>query len=400
MEFRYLTKAGIIIIMATVCAAGMSCHRGASCVPRSARHWNADRQSGELTDGDGSGPTVQTLLTFEDKWVLAGPVRWNPCDHTISISIGQRPRQGGGFPRVRMECLFDLVTGEWRELIPSLSYFVPPHFTPNGRALVLLLAESSYPIVRYDVASEIHEELYRPPAGWFPGGAKLSPDGDTLAVELYTREPQQHQLCLVPVGEANGTAVVVPLDASENMPISGISWSPDSRLLLCRYYDRGKRRKVFGFITAPSLEISSRVTPGPLYTYTPWGCWAPDSTQIVCFQWNQDQPEIAIDIVAARRGATRRLLSMRDVWLDPTAGCIWSPAGAWIAFVTYEQPGGAARQYSLYLTSATEGTAVRVLGPTVDQLQYLSWAPDGEKLAFIQNNSIKLLELSSAESTE
>ena len=119
--------------------------------------------------------------------------------------------------------------------------------------------------------------------------------------------------------------------------------------------------------------------------------WSPDGTKIAFLATSPPAGTSSLWVVDADGGGLRQLTTF---WTqDPR----WSPDGSVIAFAGRE---GAAVQEALHVgIVGASGSGVRWLTPTPAASDHLhsesapSWSPDGKALAFVQGNTLVLIEV-------
>ncbi len=326
--------------------------------------------------------------------VIAGRLRWSPDGRQLVFTCYKQREEGKPFPRRGRAYAADVYPGEISPIGCSWSYFVAPHFAPDGESVVFLPCHPGSSVVLQNVASGATHVIQEATHEWDITGARLSPDGEYLAL-TESRNGDSESMSRRIIAANIQTGQVTELWGGRNQYIAQYLWAPDSRSLMWKGRNLGDtdleaRGSRFFMVTLPGFELTEIATPEPDFTVSD-GCWSPDSRQIVGFSLEQGQ--VGIYVITVATGKTERIVSMSGSSVDFVAGCAWSPDGRWIAFGTWvEEPRGVlVRQ--VYFVSPQGGQPILVLDPTSDEISSLSWSPSGDSLALVGANAIEISKL-------
>jgi hypothetical protein len=193
------------------------------------------------------------------------------------------------------------------------------------------------------------------------------------------------------------------------------AWSPDGRLAYA-FADE------VGVLTMPTGEEAARLDPttaeppprAVLHTFTEYNTGA-DWAWLPALSWSADGRFLAFTAHAGEDETTGPRFDLRLA--DVTAGnqtalvenagiwsfVHWSPVGAPLAGLRATDPAaGQDSGYALWLADSDGSDARRLFPPEGEsgafaRLQPLAWGPDADRLAFIFDDALHILELSSGE---
>ncbi len=193
------------------------------------------------------------------------------------------------------------------------------------------------------------------------------------------------------------------------------AWSPDGRLAYAFADEVG----VLAMPTAEEAALLDPATPQEparsiLHTFTAYDTGA-DWAWLPALAWSADGRFLAFtdhagadEVMDARfdlhladvaAGLQAPLVENAGIW----SNVVWSPDGAQIAYLQATRPtAGLGSDYALWLAESDGSDARRLFPPegesgTFAPLQPLVWGPDADRLAFIFDDALHILELSTGD---
>jgi serine/threonine protein kinase/WD40 repeat protein len=121
--------------------------------------------------------------------------------------------------------VWELAEGKGRRVLALADVAARPEFTPDGRTLVVALADGALALHNLDTGSEVR----RLPPGWPAARLALQPGGSLLAVASTAKAGVQ-------VRDLTSGKVVREL--SHPLGVQGVAWHPEGRLLAAGCNDR------------------------------------------------------------------------------------------------------------------------------------------------------------------
>ena len=206
------------------------------------------------------------------------------------------------------------------------------------------------------------------------GSPKFSPDGKYISFTSSRPGPAKGPQVWV-MDRRGGEAE--QLTAITDQDIEGYSWSPDSKKLLLTFHPK----------TEPDAEEGKPPVP-------------PKPIVIDRYHFKQDIQgylrDDAWDALYLYDLATKKAEKLTTGKNVSEENAEWSPDGAWIAFVSNQDPDpDRSNNTDVFVVEPKPGSAPRRLtswpGPDGGRL---AWSPDSKSIAFIEGAELKLLEYS------
>ena len=172
----------------------------------------------------------------------------------------------------------------------------------------------------------------------------------------------------------------------------GCSFSPDGKQVVFAW--RGEDENSYGLYTLPvSGGAPKRLTASAGDDFSP--AWSPDGQQVAFIRSGSRLSPPSVEMVPAHGGAPRQLAGLRGTPWIGMRHLDWSPDGQWLAFAD-EDP--AAGGWSVFALSPRTGER-RTLAQAQRGVDYVqpAFAPDGRLLAFTEDHDgvsrLRLLRL-------
>lgn len=347
-------------------------------------------------DAGFGAPVIGSLIPGEPAWVLGGPICSKNSNFwlvrsKVSALVGWAAEgdSAGYYVTPRPDAILLTIKGKIYALpldVPDLHLvadpetFAPgvgmqlisPHWLPDGESFSYLAAAPKVAAGLYiqpypsgatvDLIYSLAQPGYDLPAGAW------SPDGSRLVISLGP-EGGNRDLFLI---QANGS-LVQNLTGSPGLDDRSPAWSPDGTRIV---YLSGKGAETEMYVLAPGESIS-RLTNNQVEEVSP--AWSPLGTRIAYAERTGSRPEL---FTMATNGTGRDRLTDDPGWYPA-----WSPDGLRIAFTDPVND-------RLLLVDA-DGRNLRVLalaGDDQDPVQAV-WAPSGDRLLFVYQNTMYIFDL-------
>lgn len=257
-------------------------------------------------------------------------------------------------------------------------------------------------------------------AQWAPGGERLAySTAERTGGRPGWKAYNDLWLALFPKREgviqiqpaASGLETVRLLPSSSQGAFSwwgkNYAWSPDGKYIAYARADQ------VGAVDV-ALKLPIRFIEFPEYnTYSDWVwipslSWSPDSRFVLCTVHkpanqgiaDEESPVFDIEVIAVDRSVHARLTPDAGMW----AGARWSPlrdaAESWIAYGLARNPHESDRsRYDLYLMDR-DGSNPQQLYPPAGEMgligpPQIAWSPDGQQLLVVHGGNLILLEVAS-----
>jgi Tol biopolymer transport system component len=356
-------------------------------------HSDGDRRDGPGSCAAAAGGEPRPLTTGEDVAYLSP--EWTPDGNYIVVAKGMPAS-------LEKLCLYHAKGGRGLEMAggPAGLRMMGPAFGPNPRYVWFAQRQGPWQynamLPQYQLAVYDRENGTRTTMTSRYGSAfrpALSPDGEWLA--YGSRHDAETGLVLreLASGEERWLAYPIQRDDQESIAnmdvLPGYSFTPDSRSIVISYGGEIWRVPMDGSTaTKIPFTVNAEVAVGPEVRFEYPVDTAPTFTvkQIRDARPSPDGRRIAFTaldrlyVADLPGGAPRRLTTQEVGEYSP----IWSPDGAAIAFVTWDE-----REGHIMRVNATGGTPTRLTRVSAYYRQ-LAWSPDGKRIVAIRSPAQEL----------
>ncbi len=238
-------------------------------------------------------------------------------------------------------------------------------WSPDGRMLAYTQYEQGTRFFKLSIADTNAERLLDEDDVF--RDAKLSPDGGTIAYVSRTGYLSLYSL-------QDGSKRLL---TQNYWPVSGPIWSPDGRFIAFNYPTRSLNG--IAIIPVEGGAASKVLERDQAYYYS--YSFSPDGEKIALYSRQSGTYEIST--VNVSNGELQQLTSPPYEKLYPA----WSPDGATIAYVSYEDS-CSARSSTIWLLPSGGGQP-RELATYPGVISQLLWSPDGTSLMMLMTRSVE-----------
>ena len=301
--------------------------------------------------------------------MLHGPLKPFLC---LALSLAALPASAADAPRKRDITLDDLV---------RLQRVGPPVVSPEGDWVLYTVSQTDTKedkgrthlwMVKWDGSVRLQLTFGKEDAS----APRFSPDGRYIS--FLSSRPGAAKGAQVWVLDRRG-GEADQLTAVTDQEIEGYSWSPDAKNLLLTLHPK----------VEPDAEEGKPPVP-------------PKPVVIDRYHFKQDIQGYlrndAWDSLYLYGLATRKAEKLTTAKNVEEEDAMWSPDGAWIAFVSNQEPDpDRSNNTDVFVVAAKPGAAARKLttwpGPDEGPL---AWSPDSKSIAYAQGAKLELMEYSQA----